>query len=293
MSSITDSSSIKALISLLEDPNELIYSQVNANIIALGDEAIPHLHDALEESKNDLEKERIVKVLDKLKLSSLEEGLNIWANNHKDDLLLGLMTIAKYGNPKLDEEKINNLIDEIVNEIKPKITYDAPEELIHLLNQTILYDYGFNGNIRNYSSVNNSYIDRVFHDKVSNPIGLSAIYLIVAEILDIPLIGINSPGHFVLGYVDKDFSQEQLENGSVIENVEFYIDPFNNGKIIQTNNFDHWLKEIPFDLEEKHYLPATNVDIIRRVMNNLIHSIFTSGKKETAKKLLQINDNIY
>ncbi|WP_317039337.1 transglutaminase-like domain-containing protein [Tenacibaculum sp. MAR_2009_124] len=183
-------------------------------------------------------------------------------------------------------------MNEIIDELKPIIKDETPEEIVHLLNQVILYDHGFNGNIRNYSSINNSFIDRVFQDKVSNPIGLSAIYLIVAEALNIPLIGINSPGHFVLGYVDRDYSRENLEDGSVIENVEFYVDPFNNGKIIQTDNFDHWLKEIPFDLNEKQYLPATNVDIVRRVMNNLIHSIFTSGEKETAKQLLRINENI-
>ncbi len=291
--STMDSSSIKALISLLEDPNELIYNQVNANILALGDQAIPHLQEAMEESKNGLEKERIVTVLDKLKLNSLEEGLNTWANNHNDDLLHGLLTIARYGNPNLNEEEIKEEIKEIIKKIELKIVDDTPEELVHLLNQVILYDYGFNGNIRNYSSINNSFIDRVFQDKVSNPIGLSSIYLIVAAILDIPLIGINSPGHFVLGYVEKNFSQAELDDGSVIENVGFYVDPFNNGKIIETNNFDHWLKEIPFNLKDKQYLPATNADIIRRVMNNLIHSVFTSGNKETAKKLLHINENIY
>ena len=114
----------------------------------------------------------------------------------------------------------------------------------------------------------------------------------MAERLNIPLVGINSPGHFILGYVNDYFSIEDVEDGTVIENIAFFIDPFNNGKTIETDEFDRWLLEVPYKLENKKYLPATNESIIKRVMNNLIYALFTTGEKNTAKELLEINESL-
>lgn len=47
---------------------------------------------------------------------------------------------------------------------------------------------------------------------------------------------------------------------------------------------------MPYKLEDKKYLPATNKAIVKRVMNNLIYALFTTGEKTTAKRLLDINE---
>lgn len=116
------------------------------------------------------------------------------------------------------------------------------------------------------------------------------MYLLIAKELNVPLVGINSPGHFILGYVAEEFTKEDIEDGTVIENVNFYVDPFNNGQILQLDVYDKWLLQVPYKLEDKKYLPATNRAIIQRVMNNLIYALFTTGEKTTAKELLDINE---
>lgn len=188
-----DHSSIKALISLLEDPSDQIYNEIHQTVVALGSDGIPHLQEAFENSDSELQKERIVEILDKLKIDKLEADLEAWKEFHQDDLLAGLIQIAKYGHPNLDEEGIKQAILEMVEAVKSNLNEDAtPEEIVHTLNQVILYDFGFNGNIRNYSGINNSFINKVIENKISNPIGLSILYLLVAKELDIPLVGINS-----------------------------------------------------------------------------------------------------
>ena len=286
-----DHSSIKALISLLEDPSEQIYNEIHQTIIALGSDGIPHLQEAFDTSDSELQKERIVEILDKLKIEKLELDLEAWKEFHQDDLLAGLIQIAKYGHPNLDEESIKNEITKMVEAVKANLKEDAtPEEIMHVFNQVILYDFGFNGNIRNYSGIHNSFINKVIENKISNPIGLSILYLLIAKELNVPLVGINSPGHFILGYVAEEFTKEDIEDGTVIENVNFYVDPFNNGQILQLDVYDKWLLQVPYKLEDKKYLPATNRAIIQRVMNNLIYALFTTGEKTTAKELLDINE---
>ncbi|MCB0460643.1 MAG: transglutaminase family protein [Flavobacteriaceae bacterium] len=286
-----DHSSIKALISLLEDPSEIIFNEIHQTILALGSDGISHLQEAFDDSKSELQKERIVEILDKLKLDKLEYDLNAWKEFHENDLLRGLILIARYGYPNFDEEEINKTIQDIIIAVNDKIIGKSPKEIAHILNQVILYDFGFNGNIRNYSGINNSFFNKVIEKRISNPIGLSVIYLLVAEALEIPLVGINSPGHFVLGYVSEKYFEDEDESG-IMDHIEFYIDPFINGLIIEPEDYDKWLLQIPFNLEEKKYLSATNVDIIKRIMNNLIHVLFVTGEKSTAKELLAINETL-
>lgn len=286
-----DDSSIKALISLLEDPNEQIYNEIHATIVALGEDGISPLQDAFINTADVLQKERIVSILDDLKLDKIEKDLNNWNEFNNTDLLDGLLKIAAYGYPNLDESQVKETLNNIETAIKDKIESEDAKDgktIMQIMNQTILYDFGFNGNIRNYSGLNNSFINKIIENKRSNPIGLSILYLIIAERLNLPLVGVNSPGHFILGYVNDHFSYEDIEDGTVIENVEFYVDPFNNGQTISVEEYDKWLLEVPYKLEDKKFLPATNGSIIKRVMNNLIYALFTTGEKTTAKKLLDI-----
>jgi regulator of sirC expression with transglutaminase-like and TPR domain len=287
-----DDSRIKALISLLEDPSEIIFNEIHQTILFLGEDGITPLQTAFDDSESELQKERIAKILDELKLAKLNKDLNEWKEFRSEDLLAGLVLIAKYGYPNLEVSEIQTTLDAIVDSLKDKIKGKTDVEIVHLMNQVILFDFGFNGNIRDYAGIQNSFINKIFENKVGNPIGLSAIYLLVAEKLNIPLVGINSPKHFILGYVNDNFTYEDVIDGTVMENIYFYIDPFNNGLMLGVDDFDAMLLRVPYSLGDKNYLPATKIDIVKRVMNNLIYALFTTGEKDTAKELLAINKGL-
>jgi regulator of sirC expression with transglutaminase-like and TPR domain len=204
--------------------------------------------------------------------------------------LRGLLQIARYGHPNLDEVKIKEIISKIVLSLRDKVKGKTPEEIVNALNQAILYDHGYGGKIRNYSGINNSFINKVMEDRISSPTGLSIMYLLVAKELNIPLVGINSPGHFILGYATEEFKEVDIENGSIINHILFYIDPFNSGQMILPDDYDQWLLQLPYQLEDKKYLPATNKAIVKIVMNNLICALFTTGYRSTAGELLNINE---
>ena len=48
--------------------------------------------------------------------------------------------------------------------------------------------------------------------------------------------------------------------------------------------------QINFNFDDKIFLPATNLDIVKRVMNNLIYALHITGEKKSAKNLLGIVD---
>ena len=158
------------------------------------------------------------------------------------------------------------------------------------MNKIILDKYQFGSNFKNYSGVNNSFINKVIEDKIGNPIMLCIIYLLVAKSLNLNLIGINPPKHFVLSIIQDLGEEVVFYNDELIDQVEFYIDPFHKGIFYGSEKFDSMLKEMNFDFNDKVFLPATNLDIIKRVINNLIYALHTTGEKKFAKSLLKIVD---
>lgn len=284
MEKIELSSKLKALISLLDDLDANVYNQVKDELLRSSN-SISELQIAFEELENSLQKDRLAQILDQLKIENLTKKIDEWLSKENPDLLDGLMEIVYYGNPNEDRYEIEKFIDSLVEEVKLNLVPGMTDlEIVHLLNQVILYDNGFKGNYKKYNNKDNSFINLVIKNKRGNPIGLSIMYLLVAKKLNLPLVGINSPGHFILGVYKTDYKDLELSD------LEMFFDPFNNGKIIQKHDFLKWLKGRLNSTNED--ILADNKIIVRRVLNNLIYALFTSGEKKTAEELLTIIDNI-
>jgi hypothetical protein len=63
------------------------------------------------------------------------------------------------------------------------------------------------------------------------------------------------------------FSSENKE-----DNVLFYINPFSKGAIFSRREIDIFLNQLAIDPQKSFYLPCSNVEIIKRLIRNLITS---------------------
>ncbi|WP_366518146.1 transglutaminase family protein [uncultured Mucilaginibacter sp.] len=108
------------------------------------------------------------------------------------------------------------------------------------------------------------------------------IYSVIAQKLDIPVFGVNLPQHFILAYVDENEHQE-AENG-----ILFYINTFNKGFIFGKRDVDMFLKQLNLKPEAQYYEPCSNLDIIKRILRNLISSYENSGLTEKAEELTEL-----
>lgn len=283
-----DTQEVKAFIALLDDPCESIYANVKAEILSSDFAIIPHLQAAFQAPETNLQAQRLSEVLGQVKVEKLIFDIENWRKGQRPELIQGMLHIARYGCPGLDTEVITNLIDEMARSVRSKIEGKSPKEIAGILNQVILSDFGFNGNRKEYSALDNSFIDKTFETRKSNPIGLSIVYLLVAKASGILLVGINSPGHFILGYPAVDNGGKR----ALMDKIAFFIDPFNNGQIIESKHFDAWLNlhVVPEQIQDT--IIATDKAIIKRVFNNLIHALYTSGEKNTAEQLLAVAESI-
>ncbi len=102
-----------ALITLLDDPDEIIYEQVRNRFVTLGPPAIPHLETAWENSFDAIMQKRIEIIIHTIQLETLEKAMKQWALEDSDDLLKGVLLLARYQYSDLNENKIRKQLQQI------------------------------------------------------------------------------------------------------------------------------------------------------------------------------------
>lgn len=282
-----------ALITLLDDPDEDIYSEVKNRFISLGAPAIPHLETAWENSFDALMQKRIEGIIHTIQFDALQKALKYWAEHEQDDLFRGVAIIAHYQYPDLDENKLRKQLAQIKQDVWLELHDDLTAlEKTKILNHILFEVHQFSGNITNYHAPQNSFINVVLETKKGNPVMLSVIYALICKELNIPVYGVNLPQHFVLAYVNDITHLFDASNDSFSGNILFYINPFSKGLIFNKQDIDQFLKQLNVDPEAKYYLPCTNVDIVKRILNNLIYSFEKLGYLEKVEELKKLEKQL-
>lgn len=262
-----DLKEIESLIKLLDDPDKEVSGHVEDRLFSYGSEIIEYLENAWEQSFDAVLQERIENLIHKIQLQNIKHELQLWLLGGSFDLLQGLLIINKYQYPDLDEQKVINQIEDIKRDIWMQMIYEmSAVEKVKLVNHILYNTYGFSGNTTNHQDPNNSYLNQVLQSKKGNQISLAAIYAIIAQKLDIPVYGVNLPQHFILAYVDE--SQDSDSESAIL----FYINAFNKGFIFGRRDVDSFLRQLNIHPEKQFYEPCSNIDIVKRVLRNLISS---------------------
>ena len=266
------SSTLKALIDLLEDPDKEVYKTVKNELIDQGTDIIPNLEDAWEKNFNSLTQDRVEEIIREIQFNSLIAELKSWIASPKN-LLEGWLIISRYQYPELKiisfEEELNKIAEEAKSSIKK---YDSDLEKISTLNYILFNKYGFRGNMRNFHSPENSFINDVIENKKGNPLSLSIIYIYICQKIGLPICGINMPKHFIVGF--------ESDNHFDIDSIKFYINPFSRGTILNRQDLEKFLKREKIKESSKYFSPCSNKEILKRLINNLLHSYTYRSKKE-------------
>jgi len=275
-----DVNEINALISLLDDTDEEVLVHVTEKLLSYGESVIPILEDRYLAETEKLLQAKIHEIIDIIHRTGLQRDLHNWAETGGHDLFEGYYLISRFRYPELNKQALNNQLDKIRLDAWLELNFMlSPLDKVRILNN-VFYDItGFKGNIDNYHSPDNSYINRVLETKKGNPISLAIIYSIIAQRLNIPIFGVNLPQHFILAYKDDSAMQDMSSfkgnlylDPTMQGDVLFYVNAFNKGAIFSKWNIDNFLKQLNIKPQEIYYEPCSNIEIIMRVCRNLIFS---------------------
>lgn len=286
---LRDTNSIKALVRLIEDPDETVYQHVRDELMTYGDAIIPLLESSWEEEDYGLLfQTRIENLIHEIQFEAVKKGLKAWVDSNDRDLLEGALIISHYQYPNFDELEVKDKIQAIRRDIWLEINDNQTAyEKVRIFNKIFYGKYGFHGNSKDYHSPLNSCLNTVIDSKKGNPLSLSIIYSVIAQSLDLPIYGVNLPNHFVLAYLDKE-GIHQLFDSDNKHGCLFYINPFSKGGIFDENEIRAFLKNIKQEEKPEYFEPCSNTTILFRMLTNLIHSFQQAGNAEKVQELLEL-----
>jgi regulator of sirC expression with transglutaminase-like and TPR domain len=267
---------LKALVSLLDDDDQQVVAHVEERILTLGTTIIPFLEQQWESALDPALQSKIETLIHSLQYDSLQDRLVRWYKSPDQDLLTGMWIIATYQYPDLELQKLKQSLEQIYYETWLEYRTDLyPFDQVKLINNILFSKLKFGANTKNFHSPGNSMINVVLESRKGNPITLCVIYLLVAQKLKMPIYGVNLPNLFILTY---KFDQQT-----------FYINAFNRGLIFSRQDIENYIHELHLVPQPSFFEPCSNVEIIRRMLRNLVMSFEKMGehaKAEEVKELL-------
>jgi regulator of sirC expression with transglutaminase-like and TPR domain len=278
-------SEIQALITLIDDPDEDVYRQVRDRILSLGEPVVPELEQAWEHTDlGDLFRTRIEDILHAMHLGRAFRRLEAWASGGAEDLLEGALAVCSYRYAELDEHRVKARLAALRQDVWLELNDGMTAyEQVRVFNHVFYQVHGFKGNKRHYHAPQNSYLNEVLDSRKGNPLTLGLIYLLVAEDLDLPLRGVNLPNHFILAWMGG--TAQPGNEGEAL----FYVNAFSQGDILGKVEINEFLGKLDIPADPSFHKPCSNLDIIRRLLNNLLNSYMKLNDGERAmdvKRLL-------
>lgn len=271
---------LDALIQLLDDPDEGVYSHIRERFLELGLDAVPHLENNWELAEEVLVQQRIENLIHSIKSHDVFQHLKNWKENGGKNLLNGAIFVAKYHYHNIDEEKIRSKINQIKQDVWIELNDDLTAfEKIKVLNHIIFNLHDFKGNREDYHNPKNSFLNRVLDSKKGSPLSIGILYAIIAQGLDIPLYGVNLPHHFILAYEDEflaNFASKEMATPGIL----FYVNTFSKGAVFGKQDVLDFLKQIDLEPKDDYFKPCNNITIIKRMITNICYSYQKVNKPE-------------
>jgi regulator of sirC expression with transglutaminase-like and TPR domain len=271
---------IKAMIQLMDDSDQEVVHMVETQIRTLGPSIIPILESEWENlSLNPVLQNKIENLIHEFQMESMKTKLMHWKQSGAMDLLEGMWILATYRFPEYSFATLKKDMDQLYYEVWPQMRDNLhPIDQIKVLNGVMFDQLKFGANTKNFHAANNSFINVVLESKKGNPISLCVIYMWIAQKLGFPVYGVNLPNLFVLTYKH--------------EQTQFYINVFNKGLIFNKVDIDNYLAQLNLTPLDIYYQPCSNLEIIRRVLRNLIMAYEKSGHDDYRAELTDIIDSL-
>lgn len=275
---------LKALIRLLDDPDDNVYSSISEKLVSYGKKAVPFLEIEWEVQHQDAIQKRIEQIIDEIEFDHCAINLKQWALKGSEDLLAGMFLASSFQYPYLNfepfEQHINLLRKDVWLELNDNLT---SLEKVRVINHILFDVHHISSNPKFRKNYRSFFLNNLLPDESGNPISLAILYKIIADKLELPIEGIDLPHHFILGYRDvyNDTGNEML----------FYINPFSKGAVFGRGELERFMEKMQIEKRVENLQTLDNVQIIIRFLTELKDCYQHVGKyrkMDQANSLIQV-----
>jgi len=287
---LKENKEITALLNLIDDPDEDVYNTVSDKIISFGKDIIPNLENLWESISNEDTQERIELLIHRLHFRDLTDEFVAWKDGEAD-LLTGAIIVAKYHYPDLQPTVIHQEIEKLRRNIWLELnSYLTPMERVNVLNSIFYNYYKQKGVEISYETPDTFLINKTLESRKGNSISNGIIYLVLCELLDIPIKAINIPRQFIMGYFN---NQYELLNptGHNSEKINFYIDPL-TGQMYSHKDIENYFKRLSVPPVNSYFRPMNNKRIIQFLLEEMSKCFDNSNNHYKMEELLSLANMI-
>ena len=176
------------------------------------------------------------------------------------------LTIAGMAYPTLDIKEQLATLDQLAA-VVARALHDLPPgyERAARFIDVLHYDLGFSGNRDQYYHPDNSYLNVVLRQRVGLPIMLSLLCMAIGRRLQLDIVGMGFPGHFMARYQDQAGT--------------WLLDPFHN-RVAALDDASSYLSSIferPVTLSAEMLEPVSATTLAQRILYNL-RNVYLSRK---------------
>lgn len=281
---------IAALLNLIDDPDEDVYNTISDKIVSIGKDIIPNLENLWEHISNVDTQERIELLIHRLHFSDLVAEFNKWKDGDAG-LLEGAIIVAKYQYPDMNPVLVMQEIEKLRRNTWLELnSYLTPMEKANVLGSIFYNYYKQQGVEIGYESPDTFLINKTLESKKGNSISNGIIYLVLCELLDIPVKAINIPRQFILGYFDPQY--EALNPaGHASEKIKFYIDPL-TGQMYSHKDIENYFKRLSVPPVNSYFRPISSKRIIQLLLEELSRCFDNANNQYKMNELLSLANMI-
>ena len=157
---------ITALLHLIDDPDDEVYSQVSEKIISFGKEIIPNLEHLWETTADEYTQERIEMLIHSLHFRDLQMDLKAWANDKEHDLFTGALLVSRYQYPDLNLLTYYQELEKMRRNVWLELnSFLTSLEKVNVLNNILFNYYKIKGTEINYSHHDDFLVHKLVESK--------------------------------------------------------------------------------------------------------------------------------
>lgn len=258
-----------ALLGLLDDTSPSVRRALLAHFTRLGVDAAPFLQSVARGSNRILGR-HATWFLDELKFTDTVAEFRGFIRSLNYELESGALLLARTVTPLLAAGDCCSELDRIAGRCRELIVEpSSSREKCRVINRVMFHEWGFHGNVENYTDPRNNFIDQVLERRTGIPLSLSIVYLLVAERLEVDLEPVGLPGHFIVGC----FTDE----------MPFFIDPFDRGVFRDGAEIFELLRANNIVPKKTDLAPTPIREVLCRNCRNLVNHYTAAGEMDRAK----------
>lgn len=282
---------ISALFHLLDDPDTEVYNAVSTRIIDFGKGIIPNLENLWENTISEEVQERIEQLIHRLHLHDLSEEVSQWNKHTHQDLLTGALLVARFQYPDLHTAQVFQEIEKLRRNIWLELNnYLTPLEQVNVLTSILYNYYSLRGAEVGYQHPEEFLINKQLETKRGNAIANGILYLLLSELLDVPIRAINIPRQFVLAYFKTDYDFHR-QTADMLYRAEFFIDPM-SGQVFTHKDVENYFKRISVPPVPSYFKPLSNKRIIQTLLEEFSKCFDTDKDRYKQQELMALAELI-